>query len=47
MPDLGLTPMIEALGPAAIANATPFTDAFDAGLLAGLPSGVTYFAFGL
>lgn len=43
MPDLGLTPFIQGLGPVAAAQYSAITDAFNALLLNGLPSGVHYF----
>jgi phospholipase/lecithinase/hemolysin len=43
MPDLGLTPRVRSLGPGAAAQASALTDYFNAGLLAALPAGVTYF----
>jgi phospholipase/lecithinase/hemolysin len=43
MPDLGLTPYFEGLGPAAAAQASAATDAFNAALRAGLPSGVFFY----
>jgi phospholipase/lecithinase/hemolysin len=43
MPDLGLTPFFQGLGPVAAAQASAITDAFNALLLNGLPSGVHYF----
>lgn len=43
MPDIGLTPYLQSLGPLAAAQASAYTDAFNAALLAGLPSGVRYF----
>ncbi|MBZ5677915.1 MAG: SGNH/GDSL hydrolase family protein [Acidobacteriia bacterium] len=43
MPDLGLTPYFEGLGPVAAAQASAATDAFNAALRAGLPSGVFFY----
>jgi phospholipase/lecithinase/hemolysin len=43
MPDLGLSPFFESLGPAAAAQASLATDAFNAALRAGLPVGVDYY----
>jgi len=43
MPDLGLTPYFEGLGPVASAQASAATDAFNAALRAGLPSGVLFY----
>ena len=43
MPDLGLTPYFNSLGPAEAAQATALTNAFNAALLASLPAGVKYF----
>ena len=43
MPDLGLTPKIESMGPAAAAAASAYTNAFNAALMASLPAGVKYF----
>ena len=43
MPDLGLTPYFESLGPAAVAEGSAITDAFNATLAASLPSGVVYY----
>ena len=43
MPDLGLTPYFKSLGPAAAAQGTAFTDAFNTGLQALLPSDVLYY----
>jgi len=43
MPDLGLTPFVTASGSAAATQASAFTDAFNAALVANLPSGVLYF----
>jgi len=43
MPDLGLTPYFAGLGPLAAAQASAVTDAFNAALYAGLPSGVQYY----
>jgi len=43
MPDLGLTPYFESLGPVAAAQASAATDAFNAALRAGLPSGVLFY----
>jgi cholinesterase len=42
MPDLGLTPEALSLGPVAAAALSAYTDAFNAALLASLPSGVTF-----
>jgi cholinesterase len=43
MPDLGLTPYFHSLGPAAAAGGSAITDYFNTMLVAGLPSGVTFF----
>lgn len=43
MLDLGLTPDFAAQGPVAVAQATAFTDAFNAALVSLLPSDVLYF----
>ena len=43
MPDLGLTPYFRGMGFAAAAQASAFTDAFNAALLAGLPTGAMYY----
>jgi cholinesterase len=43
MPDLGLTPYVRSLGPTAVAQATAFTDAFNAALVAALSPGTIYF----
>lgn len=43
MPDLGLTPTYMSQGPVAAAQASAFTDAFNAMLLAALPAGVMYY----
>jgi phospholipase/lecithinase/hemolysin len=43
MPDLGLTPRLLALGPAAAAEGTAVTNLFNQALLASLPPGVTFF----
>jgi phospholipase/lecithinase/hemolysin len=43
LPDLGLSPRVAALGPAAVAQATAFTDAFNLALTAGLPSDVLFY----
>jgi cholinesterase len=43
MPDLGLTPYFQSLGPVTAAQGTAFADAFNAGLQAQLPSDVIYF----
>jgi len=43
MPDLGLTPYFRSLGPAAAAQGTAFTDAFNTGLQALLPPDVLYY----
>lgn len=43
MPDLGLTPYVQSLGPVAAAQATAYTDAFNAALAASLPTDVKYF----
>jgi len=43
MPDLGLTPYFEGLGPAAAAQGSAITDAFNAALIASLPAGVVYY----
>lgn len=43
LPDMGLTPYFQGLGPAAAAGASAITDAFNATLLATLPPGVKYY----
>ncbi len=43
MPDLGLTPYFEGLGPAAAAQASAITDTYNAALHSSLPSGVLYY----
>lgn len=43
MPDLGLTPYYESLGPVAAAQATAVTNAFNAALSSSLPSGVLFY----
>jgi len=43
MPDLGLTPFVQGLGPVTAAQYSAITDGFNALLLNGLPSGVHYF----
>lgn len=43
MPDLGLTPYYQSLGPVAAAEATALTNAFNAALISDLPAGVDYF----
>src|SRR5664279_1094752 len=43
MPDLGLTPYFRSLGPAAAAQGSAITDAFNAALRSGLPSGVLFY----
>jgi phospholipase/lecithinase/hemolysin len=43
MPDLGLTPYFESLGPLAAAQASLATDAFNAALQANLPAGVLFY----
>lgn len=43
MPDLGLTPTFESLGPVAAAEATALTNVFNADLQASLPSGVAFY----
>jgi len=43
MPDLGLTPTFESLGPVAAAEASALTDLFNSDLQASLPSGVTFY----
>jgi phospholipase/lecithinase/hemolysin len=43
MPDLGLTPLFQSYGPAAALEASAYTDAFNAQLLASLPAGVRYY----
>jgi phospholipase/lecithinase/hemolysin len=43
MPDLGLTPYFESLGPTAAAEGSAITDAFNAALASSLPTGVTYY----
>lgn len=42
MPDLGLTPYIQAQGPLVAAATSSITDAFNAALVAQLPTGVKY-----
>ena len=42
LPDLGLTPSYQSLGPLAAAQATFVSDAFNAALQASLPAGATY-----
>jgi phospholipase/lecithinase/hemolysin len=42
MPDIGLTPYYQSLGPVVAAEASALTDGFNAALQAELPSGVTY-----
>jgi phospholipase/lecithinase/hemolysin len=42
MPDIGLTPYYQSLGPVTAAEASALTDGFNAALQAELPSGVTY-----
>ena len=43
MPDLGLTPFYQAMGPAEAAQASALTDYFNMRLAASLPAGATYF----
>ncbi len=43
MPDLGLTPYFEGLGPVAAAQASAITDTYNAALHSSLPSGVLYY----
>lgn len=43
MPDLGLTPYFQGLGPIAAGQASAITDAFNAALRSNLPSGVLYY----
>ena len=43
MPDLGLTPYFQSLGPVAAAGGSQITDYFNARLLSELPSGVIFF----
>ncbi|MGI8746386.1 MAG: S8 family serine peptidase [Bryobacteraceae bacterium] len=43
MPDLGLTPYFKSLGPAAAAQASALTDAFNSALQSSLPRGVLYY----
>ena len=43
MPDLGLTPYFESLGPVAAAQASAITDAYNAALRAGLPPGALFY----
>jgi phospholipase/lecithinase/hemolysin len=43
MPDLGLTPYFQSLGPAGIFEGTEITDAFNADLQASLPKGVVFY----
>jgi lysophospholipase L1-like esterase len=43
MPDLGLTPYFQGLGPVAAEQASALTDYFNFLLLSGLPSGVHFF----
>jgi phospholipase/lecithinase/hemolysin len=43
MPDLGLTPYFQSLGPVTAAQGTAFADAFNVGLQAQLPSDVIYY----
>ncbi len=43
MPDLGLTPYIQSLGPAAVAQGSAITNYFNAKLLSDLPAGVIFF----
>ena len=43
MPDLGLTPTFESMGPAAAAEASLITNAFNAELQASLPTGVRFY----
>jgi phospholipase/lecithinase/hemolysin len=43
MPDLGLSPYLMSQGPLAAAQASAYTDAFNAALVASLPVGVKYF----
>jgi phospholipase/lecithinase/hemolysin len=43
MPDLGLTPYFQSLGPAAAAQGSAITDAYNAALRSNLPSGVLFY----
>ena len=43
MPDLGLTPYFQSLGPAGVLEGTEITDAFNADLQASLPKGVVFY----
>jgi cholinesterase len=43
MPDIGLTPFLMSQGATAAAQASAYTDAFNAALAASLPTGVNYF----
>jgi phospholipase/lecithinase/hemolysin len=43
MPDLGLTPYFQSLGPTSAAQASAFTDGFNTALLAALPPDVMYY----
>ena len=43
MPDLGLTPYFQSLGPLAAAQASAITDAYNAALRASLPPGVAFY----
>jgi cholinesterase len=43
MPDLGLTPYVQSLGPTTAAQATAYTDAFNLALVNSLPLGVMYY----
>jgi phospholipase/lecithinase/hemolysin len=43
MPDLGLTPYFRSLGPAAAAQGSAITDAYNAALRSSLPSGVLFY----
>jgi phospholipase/lecithinase/hemolysin len=43
MPDLGLTPFFQGLGPIAAAQASGITDTYNADLQSGLPAGVFYY----
>jgi phospholipase/lecithinase/hemolysin len=43
MPDLGLTPYFQSLGPVAAAQASALTDVFNAAIQSNLPSGVLFY----
>jgi phospholipase/lecithinase/hemolysin len=43
IPDLGLTPFFESMGPAFAAEGSAITDAFNAALVSSLPKGAVYF----